>query len=315
MNPYFTLQPVGSGIWAVFSVPGSGSVGNAAIIDLGGTVVIVDTFGLPEAASYLKETAEQLTGQAVDYVINTHYHGDHHYGNQVFSGISRIISTEKTRDFLTRNVPADLASWQSGLRGQIASLQSVADAATDFRLKEALHFEISEKTILLAATPEIRRVTADLTFTDEMVLYGKERLIRLITFGGGHTLSDAMVYIPDAGMLIAGDLVLGRFHPAMLHGDAEAWRKILDRIEAELLIQSIIPGHGFVTDGRSLEEMRRYLRDIEDHVRQAVTSGETVDFWLGRGIPSLYDEWQGSHVYEWNFRWLYDRMKEGSNSL
>ncbi|MCK9910301.1 MBL fold metallo-hydrolase, partial [Microbacteriaceae bacterium K1510] len=95
-SKYFRLNQVAEGLYAAIAVPGTGSLGNAGIVDLGDATLIVDTFGSIQAAEDLRLAAEQLTGRPAAYVFNTHWHGDHTYGNQVFADTARFIATSKT---------------------------------------------------------------------------------------------------------------------------------------------------------------------------------------------------------------------------
>ncbi|WP_339249216.1 MBL fold metallo-hydrolase [Paenibacillus sp. FSL P2-0136] len=301
----FRVEEVAQGVWAAIVIPGLGAVGNASIIDLGDSTVVVDTFNLPAAARLLREKAEKLTGKPVKYIINTHYHGDHHYGNQEFSD-SIILSTELTREVLRTHAPPALEEWQDGLRKQITGLQEKRNTATDSRLRQALINEISDKQALLEATPTIRRVTAAVTFKDSVDIHGSARSLHLFTYGGGHTLSDAMVYVADVQVLIAGDLVLNRFHPAMLHGFPEAWSTIIEQIGGEIDFTRLIPGHGDVAGRESIPDMLRYLKEIQEYAIAAARSRESVEHWIAKGIPQPFDTWEGSHIFEWNFRWLFN---------
>lgn len=255
----------------------------------------------------MREAAEKLTGKPIKYVVNTHFHGDHHYGNQIFTD-SIIISTERTKEFLTQNAPAETTIWQAGLRKQIEGLAEVRNAATDLRVQIGLGHEIADKEKLLAATPDIRRVTASITFSGELMIHGSTRYIRLFSYGGGHTISDTLVYIPDAKILIAGDLILGHSHPAMQNGDVTSWIHILERIENEIDFHRVIPGHGKVTDHKSILEMKAYLSEIQAYARRAVESGETEGLWLEKGVPAPFDTWLMSYIFEWNFRWLFNQI-------
>ncbi|MEK5464752.1 MBL fold metallo-hydrolase [Paenibacillus sp. FSL R7-0210] len=301
----FRVEEVAQGVWAAIVIPGLGAVGNASIIDLGDSTVVVDTFNLPAAARLLREKAEKLTGKPVKYIINTHYHGDHHYGNQEFSD-SIILSTELTREVLRTHAPPALEEWQDGLRKQITGLQEKRNTATDSRLRQALINEISDKQALLEATPTIRRVTAAVTFKDSVDIHGSARSLHLFTYGGGHTLSDAMVYVADVQVLIAGDLVLNRFHPAMLHGFPEAWTTIIEQIGGEIDFTRLIPGHGDVAGRESIPDMLRYLKEIQEYAATAARSRESAEHWIAKGIPEPFDTWKGSHIFEWNFRWLFN---------
>ncbi|MNC15312.1 Metallo-beta-lactamase superfamily protein [compost metagenome] len=309
-SDFFTIKKAAEGIWAAIVVPGSGALGNAAILDLGNQTVVVDTFMLPQAGEYLRETAEELTGRTPGYVVNTHFHGDHHYGNQAFPG-STVISTQLTKELLQGYGVPSVEVWQTALRNQITGFTETKTKQTDRRIRAALEAEIADKEQLFLAVPSITRVTANLTFTDRLTIHGSARTAQVITFGGGHTKSDAFVYVPEEKVLVAGDLVLGTTHPAMLNGDEASWLRILERMENELAIGCLIPGHGQITGADSITEMRNYLQDIQVYARKAAASGQSVEHWLDRGIPEPYDGWEGSHVFEWNLRWLFDRyLKE-----
>ncbi|WP_162551303.1 HAD hydrolase-like protein [Paenibacillus tepidiphilus] len=306
-NGFFTLRQAAEGVWAAIVIPGSGALGNAAIIDLGDSAAVVDTFSLPEAARLLREAAELLTGNPVKYVINTHYHGDHHYGNQEFTD-SLILSTEGTRNILTREQAPVPGVWQKGLQLQISAFRQVKAAAGDPLVRAALADEISDKSALLAAVPRIRRVTAALTFTDELRLHGASRSLRVFSYGGGHTESDAMVYIEDVKVLVTGDLVLNRTHPAMQTGCPEAWLGILTRISSEIDFERLIPGHGEIGGRHHLREMSGYLTGILQYAKKAAATQDSVEAWLAKGVPAPYDTWKMSHIFEWNFRWLFERF-------
>jgi glyoxylase-like metal-dependent hydrolase (beta-lactamase superfamily II) len=305
-NNYFTLEQVAEGTWAVVVVPGSRALGNAAILDLGDITVVVDTFMLPQAAEILRQTAEKLTGRVVKYVVNTHIHGDHYYGNQAFLN-STCISTKIMRETLTGLEPLNVEKWQSALRKQITDLTEVKTRQTDNRVVTALDHDISDKEHLYSAVPTIRRVSASVTFTDRFMIHGSVRSAEVITFGGGHTNSDAFVYIPEERVLVAGDLVLGKSHPAMLHGDSNSWLSILERMKNELEINRIIPGHGNVTGIESIHDMKNYIKDIEILTKKAAESDKPIDYWLEQGVLKPYDLWDWSNVYEWNFRWLFNK--------
>ncbi|MGP4080890.1 MBL fold metallo-hydrolase [Pseudalkalibacillus sp. R45] len=94
-NKHFTLQKIKDGVFAALAKQGGGAVANAGIIDLGDQTIIFDTFNTQQAAEELKTAAQDLTLSPITCVINSHWHGDHIRGNQVFEGI-KIISSEST---------------------------------------------------------------------------------------------------------------------------------------------------------------------------------------------------------------------------
>jgi cyclase len=62
--------------------------------------------------------------------------------------------------------------------------------------------------------PDLRRVLADVTFEQRLTLHSSRRRAELITYGGGHTSSDALLQLPDHRVALIGDLLFVGSHPA-----------------------------------------------------------------------------------------------------
>lgn len=93
---FFILYSLDDGIYAAISKPGQGAWSNAGIVDLGDEILVFDSFTTPSAGYELRKQAEEITGKNVKYLINSHYHGDHVFGNQAFMDTA-IISTALTK--------------------------------------------------------------------------------------------------------------------------------------------------------------------------------------------------------------------------
>jgi cyclase len=111
-SPYFTVQTLAEGVYAAVSVPGTGSLGNCGIVDLGDAALVFDTFLTLQAAHDLRAAAERLVGKPVKYLVNSHYSGDHVNGNQVFTDAT-VISTEVTRDLIATRGSDNLAEMRA----------------------------------------------------------------------------------------------------------------------------------------------------------------------------------------------------------
>ncbi|MGH2486968.1 MAG: MBL fold metallo-hydrolase, partial [Ktedonobacterales bacterium] len=85
--------------------PGTGALGNAGIIDLGGVTLVFDTMMTFAAARDLRAAAERLTGRAPRYVVNSHFHLDHTMGNAVFSDAVIIATSATTPLIQEHNAP------------------------------------------------------------------------------------------------------------------------------------------------------------------------------------------------------------------
>lgn len=81
MSDYFSLERLTEGVYAAIAIPGKGAMSNSGFIDLGQEVIVFDTFTPPRAARDLRTVAEEITQKEIKYVFNSHYHGDHTFGN------------------------------------------------------------------------------------------------------------------------------------------------------------------------------------------------------------------------------------------
>jgi glyoxylase-like metal-dependent hydrolase (beta-lactamase superfamily II) len=97
----FRLEQLADGIFAAIVVPGTGAWGNAGIVHLGDATLVFDTFLTPAPARELRAAAEALTDAPVRYVVNSHYHMDHTYGNAEFPN-AVVIATATTRDLIAQ---------------------------------------------------------------------------------------------------------------------------------------------------------------------------------------------------------------------
>jgi cyclase len=244
---HFRLEQVADGAWAAIA-DSDLAAGNAGIVDLGdGELLVFDTSWTPTAA-------RELAGLGpVRWVVNSHWHGDHVRGNQVFEEAT-IVSTRRTRELIATRDAERLA----GLRQE---LETTEDASPE----------------LVAAVAEIEHRLPD-EVVDERRSFGRAELV---TYGGGHTESDAFLHLADAGVLFAADLVLVRSHAWMGDGYPDAWPGILDRM-AELDFDVLVPGHGEVGGRSDLDDFRGYLEDI---VAAAEEHGASAP------IPERYRDW------------------------
>lgn len=250
MAVHADLEPIGEGVWASIARPGRGAVGNAAVVDLGGEALVVDTHFAPAAARELRAAAEELAGP-VRHVVDTHWHGDHVNGNASMPVEARVLSTPRTRELISTLGAERLATFRASLdheRGRVHELRAQGDEQGAEALAQ-----------LLAEAPMMEHRLPDQTF-DERLELGRAHVLAL---GGGHTDSDSVVHLRDARVVIAGDLVVVGSQPWAGHGDPASWLRILDHIEA-LDAHTIVPGHGPVVGTEALGPLRDYLEALLD---------------------------------------------------
>jgi glyoxylase-like metal-dependent hydrolase (beta-lactamase superfamily II) len=188
-----------------------------AIVTDEGTIVI-DTLPFPretrEMIDFLRDVSRSKRG--IRYVINTHYHADHVYGNYLFTEAD-IISSERCREILRK-------SGEKNLNEAKQSTPELADVA--LRLP-------------------------NLTFPDKMTFHLGDRVLRLMPLPG-HTLDGVGIYIEGEKILYAGDAVMAL--PHIYWGDREVLINTLNQIK-EMNVENIVQGHGDVLLKGEIDEL------------------------------------------------------------
>ncbi|WP_058304036.1 MBL fold metallo-hydrolase [Gorillibacterium timonense] len=297
---HFTLEAVGKGIYAALAREDGAAMGNGGFVDLGDRIIVFDTFNAPQAAQDLKEAAIHFTGHTEFIVVNSHWHGDHIRGNQVFEA-APVLSTPVTKEWIEREHPGRIRKQQSMLPQLDEDILELArkleqDTLSDAE-RAALRNQLSFLKEMRIALPELRLVSPTDVIEDERIIEGTDRRVRLFSCGSGHSSSDLAMEVLDEGVLFAGDLVSIDNHPMLDGGDPQNWVKILNCLEADNYSQ-VIPGHGPVGDSRSIAVMRRY---IEDLFKQAEHVDELDE------IPQSYQSWKADFLYKSNLNYIRTR--------
>jgi cyclase len=160
-------------------------------------LVVFDSLTTPSAGHELRRQAEFLTGKKVKYLINSHYHGDHVFGNQAFSDTS-IISTSLTREWCKeKNKLDDVDQEIEGMKDYLNTLQNQIELTRDRVIKTSLTNQHNEMSKVLDDLPDMQIVLPSVTFEGKLTIEGSRRKVELYCMGGGHTPSDTFMYVPD----------------------------------------------------------------------------------------------------------------------
>ena len=239
--PDFALKKVADGVYAAVATPGGKAGSNSGFIVGGNGVVVVDTFLSPAPAAALLAEIHKLTQLPVRYVVNTHYHLDHTGGNSVYADRGAILAAQ-------RNVRA---------------------------------WEHSENLKFFGAnpTPEQKaRVAAmvlpDLLYPDGIDIYLGERLLQVRSMPG-HTGGDSVVFVPDANVVFAGDLVWTHHLPNLIDASTDKWIASLDQLLAEHPTATFLAGHGEVATANDVRDFREYLVSLRQEIAKAQAEGKS----------------------------------------
>ncbi len=270
---------------AAIAKPDRGAVGDAAIVDLGEETLVVDThFSSPSgarAAGRGGRAHRPAGGVGVEHALAQRPRAR----QRRVRGSDRRLHDADARADRHRGVER-LAAQKQWLEAELPAELERLRAAGDHE----------GAALLEEGAPELRAVThrlPDETFDERWERDGAEA----ITFGGGHTESDAFLLVPDQPVLVAGDLVVVGMQPWAGHGDPGAWAAILERM-LELDWEACIPGHGPVSGREVVPPLRHYLLALDD----AVLSDEPDP-----KLPAAFADWDGAEMWGRNLAALRER--------
>lgn len=317
-SPHFRLEQLADGVFAALAIEADGAaVGNAGIIDLGDRTLIFDTFMTPKAAQELRDAAEQLTGRTGAVVVVSHYHADHTRGIQVFAADApAVIATTMTRSLIAKREARQLELDRNSA-SLLATLETQIAAEQDETQRSLVSIRLATLHNVLESLDDLEPIDQRLpsvTFDERLSLHGSRRSVVVMTYGGGHTDSDAFVVLPEERIGFLGDLLTVGTHAWMGHGHPEQWLRILDRIEA-LELDILVPGHGTVSTPEQFDVVRRYFADVERLARAVVETGGSAQAAAASAVPRAYRAWVAPEIFTANMQywhaWLSQRQFAG----
>lgn len=220
------LVELARGAFAYVQPDGSWMVNNTGVVTGGqGEYLLVDTTSTEARNRALLETVRTISPDAPRALVNTHHHGDHTFGNWLMPPQTPIIGHVTCREDV--------------LAAGLVAAQVLA--GPDYG-----HLEIRPP---------------DVTFTDGLTVHLADRPVELIHVGPAHTRSDLLVWLPDEGVLFAGDLAFAGGQPFLAEGSLAGYPRALARIR-ELQPAVLVPGHGPVRRGAQVDAL---LDDLTDY--------------------------------------------------
>lgn len=277
---YETVK-VADGVYAfVAPEPKSGLVNSNCVAIIGDDgVVVVDTGQFPSLTRRMLSEIRARTDKPVRYVVNTHWHWDHNLANFVyrdaFPQVS-IVSTDFTRRSLNDFTPGFLDFFRNRAEGVLAGLRKRHGASQDEAERASLGDDIDD---LASGIPELRGarfVAPDQTFDDSLTLHLGRREVRVFHPGRANTAGDAVVYVPDAGVLVTGDIVVAPT-PYATAAYFTDWIAVLKKLSA-MEVTAIVPGHGPVQrDKTYVAALTALLESLVAQVGEAVRQGLSLE--------------------------------------
>jgi len=249
------LHEVGDGVWAYLQRDGGWGWSNAGLVTDGDVSLLVDTlFDLRLTAAMLDKMRKATpAARDIGTVINTHANGDHCYGNALVAG-AEIISSARCAEEMVALPPSAMAAF----------VRAGADLgpAGEFLARIFAPFSFDD----------IPFVAPSRTFDGSLDLVVGDRPLRLIEVGPAHTAGDAIVYLPNDGIVFTGDILFHGGHPIVWAGPVDNWIAACDRILG-LDPAVIVPGHGPLATPDAISELQAYFRHLTREVRPRYDAG------------------------------------------
>lgn len=259
--------------------------GNSIAIVTGEGVVVFDANGTPAAAAAVLAEIRKLTSRPVRFLVNSHWHWDHWYGNQVYRDAFpdlRIITQARTRELMAGpaiefNRPGlerDLPEYLTYLEGRAAGGDSTAARS------------LATGRFFLDQKRGVRHTLPDSTFTDSLAIRLGGREIRLLNFGRAVTPGDALLWLPRERILLTGDLIVNPVTFA-LSGYPTEWLRALERVD-QLDAAITVTGHGApLRDESLLHATMAVFRMLLQEGAEAKRRGMAVDGAREAILPRL----------------------------
>ncbi|HJT90228.1 MAG TPA: MBL fold metallo-hydrolase [Bryobacteraceae bacterium] len=279
-----TLRIIVPGVWFREGDLDQGHSNNI-IIEMKDYLIVVDA-NYPGGARATMADLRRLSSKPVKYVFDTHHHGDHVYGNSLWTEAG--ATTLAFQDVAAEMRRLEPARWQEEAKRR----QDLADLHRD--------------------GPELPR--QDIT-EDRFVLNDGSRKVEFRHYGWAHTRGDGFVYLPKEQVLCTGDAVVNGPYNSFADANVENWPTVL-RAAGKLKVKYVLPGHGLPGGRELLNGQEQFLTDLFQAVKQAMGQGKSVDqIQGGVQLPMSVSPWIGDALLKQQIQAVYTEITQGKPNV
>ena len=261
-----SLKEIATGVYVhqgVHQLPNQhnrGEIANIGFIIGEHCIAVIDSGGSPDQGFALKQQIGKRSQIPICYVINTHVHPDHIYGNLAFKtvGVSFV--------------------------GHHKLTQAMALRAPYYR--EKAHSELG-----FALSPE-HFVPPDQPVRDTLELDLGGRTLRVTAHPTAHTDNDLSIFDTQTEILWLGDLLF-MGHVPVVDGSLNGWLSEIEKLR-KIGAKQVVPGHGPVVAAWPLALMgeENYLKRLQTEIRAAIKAGKTIEQAMNEIGQSMRPDWQ-----------------------
>ena len=260
---------------------------NSGIIIGDDGVLVIDSLRVPSFAKDLKSDIKKITDKPIKYVIDTHSHWDHSWGNQEFPE-STIIGHDNCYTEMTDiNL---LEYWKKNL-------------ATSPMWKDAAW---AAETQIVTVTPP------NLTFSNEMTLHVGDHEVILRYLGKAHTSSDIYIHLPKEDLVFTGDVIQNQRIPYLGDGYPKDWPDTDSKI-IDLGINNFVAGHGDLGKHSDMVDAKNLIHELINETNIEIQNGKNTEDASTSVINSLkekYENWWGFETLALQIPIVYGKLSK-----
>lgn len=247
------VRDFGNGCFAYLQPDGGWGLSNAGLVVDSGEALLVDTlFDLQHTRAMLDDFA-RATPAKIRTVFNTHHNGDHWYGNELIEG-AEVVASEKAASAMAHERPEMLA----GMMKAAPNLGTTGE----YLVHCFGRYEFA------GITPKL----PDVTFNGRLERRVGNKIVELIEVGPAHTGGDTLAYVAKDKTIFTGDILFIHGHPIIWAGPVANWIAACQLI-LDLDVETVVPGHGPVTDKTGVKRVQDYLGYIAREAKARYDAG------------------------------------------
>lgn len=279
---------VADGIYAFITAESNNAIvsGNSVAVVGDDGVLVVDSGNFPSETRKIIAEIRQLTTLSVRYLVHTHWHRDHTDGDSEYRAAFPnvvIVSTPYTRKMITdramKNLDEEIKMGPDYANYLRKLAQDGKDGSGKALTAEEKTYNSDFADSIDAAVLEFKQVKLllpDETFDQNLDIHLGKREVQLRFLGRGNTGGDAVIYVPDAKVVMAGDLLVYPT-PYVFDSYFSDWIQTLGKLKA-LGATTIVPGHGPVQHNNDyIDLVSSLLQSFNSQVQQAVRQNLSLD--------------------------------------
>ena len=240
-----TVKLIAPGVWFREGDLDLGHCNNT-IIEMKDYLIVVDA-NYPSGAKAAMADCKRISSKPVKYVFDTHHHGDHLYGNVLWTRAgATTLAFQGVAEDLKRLEPA---RWEAAAksRADVAELQQAGPEPPKQDIKEAI-----------------------------FVLNDGSRKVEFHHYGWAHTRGDGFVYLPQEQVLCTGDAVVNGPYNNTADANIGSWPAVL-AAAGKLKVKAVLPGHGVAGGKELISGQAEFMTELLKSVKAGVDSGKKLE--------------------------------------